>query len=315
MLRTTSGCLAVAVTLSLTTPSAADTLGTTLGGDEGELDVNSHFGWEFGDIEPTEREETFQTADIKSMTWGAGYTVGDVGPLEDFYFRLEGTYFAATDEAVENEEDVLPVGHRFFGADRGGLVTAILATNFVHEPRFSFGVWLQGTVPIDVDLQKFAEPDFHYGGGGTAVQVFLTDPEKLFRLAWAGRLFFGSGAYDGDFQQNAAVAMTNLFYLEASRWLLPWRIGVGVGPYFEGDLDEHVNAVYYASYASVDPDLVAGDRVRAMRLDIAVLPYFRVTDRTTVEIGYVHRLFGYDARSTRMLTAGVRGSFELIEVD
>jgi hypothetical protein len=311
MFRTTS--LAIAVLL-IASPAGA--FGTaTVGGEEGQLDVNAHFGWDFGELQPTERPETFQTADTKRMSWGAGYAVGDVGPLHDFYFRLEGTYYAATDEAVENEDDVLPVGRRFFGSDRGGWVTAILATNFIHEERFSFGIWLQGSVPIDVHLAKLGNPNIHYGGGGLLTTVHLTDPTAVVRFGYSGRLFLGSGAYDGDFQDNAAVALTNLFQLEASRWLLPWRIGVAFGPYFEGDLNQHVDATYYAAYGSVDPDLVAGDRIRAMRFAIAVLPWFRVTDHTAVEVGYVHELFGYDTRATQVLTAGVRGGFEIVDAE
>ena len=278
-------------------------------GEEGHFDANVQFTAELGQVEPTERATTFQPADIKILTGGVGYTFGRVGPLQDFTMRLEGAYYSAAEEEVEDDSDDLPLGYRFFERDRGGYITAVVATNFVHEARYAFGAYLQGTIPLDVDFQKFSNVHLHYVGGGTTLSVFLTDPSKIIRVAYANRLFLGSGAYVDDFQHNASIAMTNLFVLEAARWALPWRVGISFGPYFEGDLNEHENARYNEAYGSVSPDLVAGDRVREMRLAIAVLPYFRITDHAAVELGFMQKLFGYDLPATQFWSAGVRASF------
>lgn len=307
-LRRTVSLSATALTLSLSS-SAAAFINASVGGHEGEIDVSAHFIGEFGKVEPTERPTTWQSANVKILQLGAGYTIGKVGPLEDFYVRLEGGYYTAAEEAVERDDDDLPRGHKFFGQDRGGFVTATVATNFVHEPRFAFGVFLQGTVPIDVNLQKFSNIRIHYVGGGTQLGVFITDPTKLVRLAYASRIFLGSGAYDGDHQHNASIALTNLFVLEFARWLLPWRTGIAVGPYFEGDLNEHINEVYNRAYGAVSPDLINGDRVRSMRFAVAILPYIRITDHAAIELGYVQKLFGYDPPATQFFTGGVRAQF------
>ncbi len=305
-------CILSSSVLAIALSSSADALAfinASVGGHEGEIDVSAHFIGEFGQVEPTERPSTWQSANVKIIQLGAGYTIGKVGPLEDFYVRVEGGYYTAAEERVERDDDDLPQGYKFFGQDRGGFVTATVATNFVHEPRFAFGVFLQGTVPIDVDLQKFSNVHIHYVGGGSQLGVFLTDPTKLVRLAYSSRIFLGSGAYDGEYQHNASIALTNLFVLEFARWLLPWRAGISVGPYFEGDLDEHINAVYNRAYGAVSPDLIAGDRVRAMRFAIAILPYIRITDHAAIELGYVQKLFGYDPPATRFFTGGVRAQF------
>ena len=291
------------VALSLLSSTSEAFINASVGGHEGEIDINAHFIGEFGKVEPTERPTTFQSANVKILQMGAGYTIGKVGPLEDFYVRLEGGYYIAAEEKVEDPNDDLPVGFKFFDQDKGGFVTATISTNFVHENRFAFGVFLQGTVPIDVNFQKFSNVHLHYVAGGANVGVFITDPTKVARLAYAGRIFVGSGAYDGDFQHNAAIALTQLFVLEFSRWLLPWRMGIGFGPYFEGDLNEHVNQVYNQAYGSVTPDFTNGDRVRAMRFAVAVLPYFRITNHAALELGYVQKLFGYDPPATQFFTA------------
>jgi hypothetical protein len=301
---------AATVTAMALSPAAAHAfVNVSVGGHEGEIDVNAHFTAEIGQLEPTERTTTFQPADIKILNVGAGYTIGDLGPFSDFYVRLDGHYYIAGDEAVERDDDDLPAGTPFFGEDKGGYITATIATNFVHEARFSFGGFLQGTVPIDVNLQKFGNVRIHYVSGGTTVGVFITDPTKVVRLAYANRLFFGSGTYDGEAQINANVAITNLFVIEAARWLLPWRAGIAFGPYVDGDLNEHVNPVYNRAYGAVTPDLVAGDRIRMFRFAIMVLPYIRITDHAALEFGYVQKLFGYDTPATQFWTGGVRATF------
>ena len=42
--------------------------------------------------------------------------------------------------------------------DQGGLVTPTIGANLVHTSVFSFGLYLQATIPIDVDLAKFSNP-------------------------------------------------------------------------------------------------------------------------------------------------------------
>ena len=306
---------------ALTHSSTTDAfVAISVGGHEGEIDTNAHFIGEFGTVEPTERPTTFHPANIKILNLGAGYTVGNVGPLQDLYLRVEGAYYTAGAEVISNpDDDLLKDGGAIgltpgkpvtvFEQDTGGYVTATLAANLIHEARFSFGLFVQGTIPVEVDFEKFSNVHLHYVGGGATVGVFLTDPTKLVRLGYASRIFVGSGMYQDGGQHNAAVALTNLFALEFSRWVLPWRMGLLAGPYFEGDLNEHVNDGYHDLYRSIDPDLVAGDRVRAMRFAVAVLPYIRITNHAALEFGYVQKLFGYDARATQFWSGGVRTTF------
>lgn len=293
--------------LTLSAP-AHGFINASVGGHEGEIDINAHFLGEFGLVEPTERKSTWQDANVKIFNLGAGYTIGPVGPLSEFYVRVDGAYYIAGEERITNPADEL-YDTQMYGEDKGGYVTGTIAANFVHEARFAFGGYIQGTIPVDVNFQKFSNVHLHWVGGGTTLGVFLTDPTKLTRLAFSNRLFFGSGAYDGNFQHNASVAMTTLLVLEFARWLLPWRMGISVGPYFEGDLNEHVNRRYHDAYARVSPDLVVDDRVRAMRFALAVLPYFRITHHAALELGYVQKLFGYDPPATQFFNAGIRVSF------
>ncbi len=301
--------LLAAALVAIAAPAAAQpVLWPSIGGHEGEIDLNTTFVGLFGKAEPSERESTWQTANTKLVTGGAGYSIGKLGPFHDCYARLDGGYFTSHAEQVEQTDD-LPPGYTFYPQDRGGFVRGFIATNLVRRPRFTFGLFLQGTAPIKVDLGKFSSLHLHWVGGGTAVDVALTDPDELIHLRYHARFFVGSGAYEESAQHNAQVQLTNLFQLEASRWLLPWRIGVGFGPHFQGDINHHVNAAYNDAYGAVSPDLVTGAGVRELAFALAILPYIHVTRHIAIELGYQHTLFGINVQATQQWTGGLRTAF------
>jgi hypothetical protein len=46
-----------------------------------------------------------------------------------------------------------------------------------------------------------------------------------------------------------------------------------------------------------------------MKFGVAALPYIGVTERAALELGYVQKLFGYDAPATQLFYAGARAAF------
>lgn len=286
---------------------------TSVGGHPGELDLSFRWGFETGKIEPNENTRSWQKAHIHLFTLGAGYTVGNVGFLEDFYARLDTTYFVSPAEVNDLERGVVAPSRcpavvlderscRFYPEDKGGLVTPTVGGNLIHTADLSFGLYLQGTIPIDVDLAKFSNPRVDYLAGGTQLGVHLTP-----WFSYEARTFVGSGAWRSGQTQNASVSLTNLFVFEARRWLLPWAAGIKIGPYFDGDLTERFDARYDFTYSRKDLTDYQGDRVRSLRFAVAILPYFRVTESSGVELGYVQKAFGYDAIATKYFFAALRG--------
>jgi len=304
---------AVALAGSLAAPAEAF-VPIPVGGHPGEWDLMLRFGFERGLIEPNENDGSWQKANWELIQLGIGHTFGTVGPLEFFYLRLDAQYFIAPAETNERDVSVFPERNdvarclgrtlssgacEFHRADSGMMLTPQVGFDLVHTADFSFGVFLQGTIPIGVDLERFVLPRIDYVGGGTQLGVHVTD--------WFGataRLYVGSGAFG---KQNGAVAVTNLYVLQAKRWILPWKAGIALGPYFEGDMTKRFDEKYDAAYTVGYPD--REDRIQSMRFGTAILPYAAVTEHAAVELGYVQKLFGYDVPATQFWYAGARATF------
>ncbi len=282
-----------------------------VGGHPGEVDASARVTLERGKVEPNENPDSKQSARWTVLQVGAGYTLGKVGPLEDVRFGLDAAYFSSPAEV--NDLTLGPpvpaskcagtvVGEglcQFHIANNGFLLTPRLSANFLHDARLSFGAYLQGTAPFDVNLRGFVVPRIDVVAGGLTFGAHLTDWASLETNTYVGAGVPG--------KQNGAVAQTVLFGVEAKRWLLRWPAGVKVGPYFEGDLTERFDERYDAAYTAGFPD--RHDRIRALKFAVAFLAYARVTDHFAVELGYVQKLFGYDPPATQTYYAGVRAAF------
>jgi hypothetical protein len=161
---------------------------------------------------------------------------------------------------------------------------------------------VQGTVPIDVDLRRFSAPRADYLGGGLSFGTHVRP-----WLSIEAYVFMGTGAFDSAEKEKSVFAQTTLLGLEARRWILPWKVGAKVGPYWEGDLSPRYAEAYDVAYTGGYPEQRA--RIQALKLGIAVLPYFQITEHAAVELGYIQKFFGYDATHTQTYYAGVRAAF------
>ncbi len=307
-------------------------VGTPVGGHPGELDVNAQLTAERGKMEPNENQASYR----KVRGWyeeklGVGYTWGDVGPLQFFSTRLEATYYQTPAEKNDpNEWQVGPEGSsppgtigpecasgatfqgngvcEFHPEDRGTLVSATVSFALIHEAAYAFGLYLRGTVPFGMDKEKFSNPRLDYFAGGWQAGVHLMP-----WLDYEATFFLGFGTRPFGKEQNGAVALANLFDFHARSWILPWKAGVKLGPYVEGDIHERFDDRYDRAYS---PQVLAQpgapgptqfhDRIRAARFAVALLPYFLVTENLSVELGYVQKFFGYDARATQAYFVGLR---------
>jgi hypothetical protein len=329
--------LAAGLLACVASPPAAGFVATPVGGRPQELDVNLQATAERGKIEPNENQASWVPArGYYEYKLGVGYTWGHYGPLQFFSTRLEATYYTSPaekndpeawfiDPAVTTEPDnpECTSGARHLGdgvcefhpEDQGTLITGTVSFAVAHDPKFALGLYFKSTVPIGMDLRKFANPRLDYFAGGTQLGVELTS-----WLSYESILFIGSGTRPFGTEQNGAIGLTNLFHARTRRWLLPWKAGIKLGPYVEGDLHERFDDRYDRAYSPIQlpqpgatEPVQHRDRIRAARFAVASLPYFLVTEHVSVELGYIQKFFGYDARATQVWFAGVRGLLDLGE--
>jgi hypothetical protein len=310
--------LSLLAAASLFAASAHAFVTAPVGGHPGEVDARVLVGFERGKVEPNEYQGSWQKADWNVFVVGGGYTIGKVGPFQDFYVRMDHTFYSSP---AESNADEVRVGSfeqsrvsagkclgkvlgeglcQFHEDDDGWLITPQVGANLVHEATHSFGVFLQGTIPVGVNFAKLTIPRVDYVAGGTTLGVHVTP-----WFGYVSRIYLGSGAFGRDKTQNAAIAVTSLFNFEARKWLLPWKAGVFVGPYFEGDLTERFDERYDAAYSPPDRP----DRIRSMKFGLALLPYMRITEHGALSLGYVQKLFGYDAPATQFWYAEASAAF------
>ncbi len=294
------------VLLLAATPSAA-LIPTPVGGHAGEFDLNFRASFERGKVEPNENVDSFQAARWNVYALGIGYTLGDWGPLQDSFLRVEGAYVVTPSERNEHGPvppanclgTVLDATHcEFYPEDNGGTLTLAVGANLVHGPQHSFGFFLQGTLPIELNLDKFVTLRVDNLAGGVQTGVQLTP-----LLSFESRLYLGSGTFTK--QQNATLALTNLFGLTVRRSILPWKAGLKFGTYVDGDLSERFDDRYDAAFSAPG----RRDRIRMLRVATVIAPYFQVTEQAAIELSYVQKLFGYDTPATQFYTLGARVAF------
>jgi hypothetical protein len=286
-----------------------------VGGRPGEVDVSLRLSLERGKVEPNSNEASFQKAQWELYTLGVGYTHERIGPLLDVSFRLEGTYVRSPAEQSDPDrgnvasDDCLsgvipgPGRCQFHPEDDGGYVSPSIAFNVLHPGDFSLGFFVLGNVPLAIDFARFVTPRVDLIAGGVTVGVRMRE-----WLTFESRAYVGSGMFVGDDKQPATIALTNLFGFEAKRWLLPWKVGIKLGPYFDGDLiGDRADPNYDAAYTAGYPE--RSDRMRMMRFGVALFPYLQVTEHAALELGYVQKIFGYDTPATQFYTVGVRAAF------
>lgn len=287
-----------------------------VGGHPKELDVFMRLTLERGLVEPNENKASWQKARWEMLTVGGGYTFGDYGVFQDISVRGEITGYQSPAEvndlargsvapAACSGSVVAPGQCQFHPADRGTFVTPSIGTSLVHTGQFAFGVFLLGNIPIGVDYAKFVLPRMDWVGGG-----FRGGFDLASWLTLEQSFYVGSGSSGRGGRQNGTFAATQLFAFKTPRvGTSPFfRFGVKVGPYVDGDLiGERTDDAYDRAYTAGYPD--RSDRIRMFRFASMVLPYVQMSDKVSLELGWLQKLFGYDTPATQLYTATLRYVF------
>jgi len=273
-----------------------------VGGVPGRLDLRATVDLERGKVEPNEREESFQPAEWQTYGLSATYNFPVWNGLHGLYVRLGGLW---VDTLAERGSDVpadLCLGRRlasgeceFYGPDAGAVVKLAAGADLIHTPTYALAVFLQGSLPIGLSLDKFVTTRVDYLAGGLSVGVRLSP-----WLTHSTALYLGTGAPKS---QNATVALTQTLNPEV-HWGVP--LVFRFGTYFDGDLSERFDRRYDAAYTPGFPE--QRDRIRMMRFGMVMGVTAALTTRYAVEATYVQKIFGYDTPATRFFTLGAQVS-------
>ena len=276
------------------------------GGKPGDATAEVKVGLERGLIEPNENQQSWQDARWNLFSVGLSYSVGNIGPLLDTFFRVGGTYYVSP---AENNErgDVAeamcrgqvtgPGGCQFYPRDTGGLLSFAVGFNAIHTKDAVLGFTLESNLPLGVEFDKFANPRVDYIAGSVQLGLQLNS-----WLSYQTNLYVGSGPFG---PQNAQVAFTQLF---GGRYDgRGWSFGLNAGPYIDGDLTERTDDRYDAAYTAGFPEV--RDRVRMARFGVVTNPYVVIQDRFTIKMTYLQKFFGYDAAATQFFEFAVSARF------
>lgn len=287
-----------------------------VGGHPKELDVFARVTLERGLVEPNENKASWQKANWEMLTIGGGYGLGDHGIFQDLSIRVDVTGYQSPAEVNDVDRGLVTAGCpgpspapgqcQFHPSDRGAFVTPSIGTSFVHTANFAFGVFLVANIPVGVNFEKFVLPRIDYVGGG-----FRAGTEFASWFAMENTFYVGSGApRPGTYKQNGTFAATQLLHFRTGRLGTSpfFRLGIKVGPYVDGDLigertDPAYDQVYTAGYPA------RTDRIRMFRFAATLLPYVQMSDKVSLELGYLQKLFGYDTPATQLYMATLRYVF------
>jgi hypothetical protein len=160
-------------------------------------------------------------------------------------------------------------------------------------------------IPIGVDYSKFVLPRIDYVGGG-----FRAGTEMAPWFAFETSFYVGSGSSGTVAKQNGTFAATQLLHFRTGRLgdAPFFRLGVKVGPYVDGDVvGERTDPAYDQAYTAGYPERT--DRIRMFRFASVVLPYVQMSDKVSLELSWLQKIFGYDTPATQLYAATLRYVF------
>ncbi len=313
----TAVALAVSLVPLLSADDARALIPIPVGGHPQELDVFARVTLERGLVEPNDNKASWTKANWEMLTVGGGYGLGHFGVLQDLSIRAEITGYQSPAEINDPGKGAIAPGQcsgtvlgpgqcQFHPADKGAFITPSISTSLVHTATVSLGVFLVGNIPLGVNYEKFVLPRIDYVGGG-----FRTGIEFEPWFAFETSFYVGSGSpRPGSDRQNGTFAATQLLHFRTARLggSPYFRLGVKVGPYVDGDLiGERTDSRYDMAFTAGYPERT--DRIRMFRFAATFLPYIQMSDKVSLELGYLQKLFGYDTPATQLYTATLRYVF------
>lgn len=220
--------------LSAPSVSALDLSGATSLRD-GQNQIKVGMGILFGIISPPSsfsHASGLNKAFMLSETVSYGRGFGDRG-IKNLFLEFESLTFQSRKETVS--------GVTVHGGNNAWALTLRGGGNFIHTPRFLFGGWLQTSVPVVMDKDKFVNPVLNYGGLGLNLGF---QPIRGLGISQSG--FMGSGLFSPT-KRNPNVRSATLGVFNFGEILWNREVSLSTGVVIEADLKERTDAAYQSS--------------------------------------------------------------------
>lgn len=245
--------------------------------------------YERGKVEPNENRNSFQSAKIDIYQLGVTKKLKGLEWGSDHYLHLDYKEIRSAKEEVNSQV--------FYDADQGQVLTASFGFDFVHEPKFKSGAYVQVSPSIRINKDKFSNPRVDVWGVGFKTYLELGD------LIYSEDLLHIGSGIPG--HQNSYLAWSHLFAAKLERYVgspvvLKW------GPYAELDTSERTDSAYDSAFTPAG----TRDRIRSMKVGTISAVEFLLPQDAYGSIGYVQKLGGYDAPATQAFSLKLGINFQ-----
>lgn len=254
--------------------------------DENLLTISNQS--EGGTIEPNTNKSSFQSAQISILK--LRYSRGLKNPFDsgDSSLFIEAGQFSSGKEQVGS--------NLFYDEDKGSFVILGYSFDLIHTPEKQLSLYAQASPSRSYNKNKFSNPRLDLFALGLVSSFSLS--ENLFQKSL---IHYGSGDTP---EQNSSIAVDIGFGYKLTQ-ILGRQAVITSSLFLEADTSEHFDSAYDTVFSPTGTQ----DRVRSFKYGSLVGFDIELTKNTALNLSYLQKLGGYDARSTQILSAGLSLKF------
>ncbi len=254
----------------------------------GDNYINAGIQVERGKIEPNENKLSYQDAqiDIYKLRYVRGLDSLFGMNTSNLYFEYGS--FSSVKEEVGSD--------LFYEKDQGNYLMLGLSDDLVREPEKQFGFYLQIMPNRSYNKNKFSNPRLDLFALGLTSAFNITD-----NFFYKSLIHYGSG---DSTSQNSYLAIDSGYGYKLNH-LFERQFTISGSLFLEADMSERKDQSYDTAFSPAGNQ----DRIRAFKYGTLLGADVTIADQVNLNINYLQKLGGYDARSTQIYTATVGYKF------
>lgn len=241
-----------------------------------------------GKIEPNENRNSFQDAKIDA------YKVKYARGFEEIFGLGRSNVYIEYGSFSSATEQIGPTV--FYEKDKGSYLTLGLSGDLVHDLDKQFGFYIQITPSRSYNRNKFSNPRLDTFAFGLSSAFNVT--ENFFQK---NLIHYGSGDRPA---QNSYLALDIGFGYKLNH-LVGRQFTLSTSLFFEADTSERKDSLYDSTFSPSGTQ----DRIRAFKYGSLFSADIALTNQINLNVSYLEKLGGYDARSTQIFSSNIGYKF------